>query len=140
MVISAGQTVDVLLDFDVSKSFVAKGNWKGGQLNGFNFKPVVRCVLLGMAGRIEGTVTDTTGIALEKAIVKVWLPAQESDKDSLITSSFTDSDGKYQIIGILSGTYFLTTERDSFETNTILNVNVQQGQSTTVDIELTPLP
>ncbi len=140
MVISAGQTVDVLLDFDVSKSFVAKGNWKGGQLNGFNFKPVVRCVLLGMAGRIEGTVTDTTGTALEKAAVKVWLPVQETDKDSLITSSFTDSDGKYQIIGILSGTYFLTTERDSFETDTIWNVNVQQGQSTTVDIELTPLP
>lgn len=140
MVISAGQTVDVLLDFDVSKSFVAKGNWKGGQLNGFNFKPVVRCVLLGMAGRIEGTVADTTGTALENVAIKVWLPVQETDKDSLITSSFTDSDGKYQVIGILSGTYFLTTERDSFETDTIWNVNVQQGQSTTVDIELTPLP
>ena len=71
--VGSGETVDVLLDFDVSKSFVAKGNWKGGNLNGFNFKPVVRCVLLGMAGRIEGTVTDTAGTALEKAAINVWM-------------------------------------------------------------------
>lgn len=138
--VSSGQIIDVLLDFDVSKSFVAKGNWKGGKLNGFNFKPVVRGILLGMAGQIEGTVTDTTGTALEKAAVKVWLPTNETENDSLITSSFTDSDGKYKIIGILSGTYYLTTELDSFQTDTVWNVNVTQGQSTTVDVQLVPEP
>jgi len=137
--VSSGQNVDVLLDFDVSKSFVVKGNWKGGNINGFNFKPVVRCVLLGMAGRIEGTVTDTASNALEKAAVKVWLPTI-SEEDSLITSSFTDTDGKYQIIGILSGTYYLTTELDSFQTDTVWNVDVTQGQSTQVDIQLAPEP
>ena len=138
--VSSGETVDVLLDFDVSKSFVAKGNWKGGNLNGFNFKPVVRCVLLGMAGRIEGTVTDTAGTALEKAAINVWMPAEETAEDSLITSTFTDSDGKYKVIGILSGTYYLTTALDSFVTDTTWNVNVMQGQSTNVDIQLTPEP
>ena len=136
--VSSGQNIDVLLDFDVSKSFVAKGNWKGGKINGFNFKPVVRCVLLGMAGRIEGTVSDTASNALENAAVKVWLPTTEND--SLITSSFTDSNGKYQVIGILSGTYYLTTELDSFQTDTVWNVDVLQGQSTQVDIQLTPEP
>ena len=136
--VSSGQNIDVLLDFDVSKSFVAKGNWKGGKINGFNFKPVVRCVLLGMAGRIEGTVSDTASNALENAAVKVWLPTTEND--SLITSSFTDSNGKYQVIGILSGTYYLTTELDSFQTDTVWNVDVMQGQSTQVDIQLTPEP
>ena len=138
--VGSGETVDVLLDFDVSKSFVAKGNWKGGNLNGFNFKPVVRCVLLGMAGRIEGTVTDTAGTALEKAAINVWMPAEETAEDSLITSTFTDSDGKYKVIGILSGTYYLTTALDSFVTDTTWNVNVMQGQSTNVDIQLTPEP
>jgi len=136
--VSSGQIIDVLLDFDVSKSFVAKGNWKGGKLNGFNFKPVVRGILLGMAGQIEGTVTETTGTALEKAAVKVWLPTNEAENDSLITSSFTDSEGKYKVIGILSGTYYLTTELDSFQTDTVWNVNVTQGQSTTVDVQLVP--
>ena len=138
--VSSGQNIDVLLDFDVSKSFVAKGNWKEEKINGFNFKPVVRCVLLGMAGRIEGTVTDTTSVALEKAAVKVWLPSSTAEEDSLITSSFTDTDGKYQIIGILSGTYYLTTELDSFLTDTVWNVNVTAGESTQVDIQLEPEP
>lgn len=138
--VSSNQTIDVLLDFDVSKSFVAKGNWKGGNLIGFNFKPVVRGILLGMTGGIEGTVTDTTGTVLENAAVKVWLPTNELENDSLITSSFTNSDGKYKIIGILSGTYYLTAELDSFKTDTIWNVNVTQGQSGTVDVELVPQP
>lgn len=138
--ISAGQTADVLLDFDVSKSFVVKGNWKGGKIKGFNFKPVVRCVLLGSAGRIEGTVRDTASIALENAAVKVWMPLEEMEDDSLISSSFTNPEGKYQIIGILAGEYYLTAELDSFRTDTVFNVNVTEGESTIVDFELNPEP
>ncbi len=138
MEISNGQTADVLLDFDVSKSFVAKGNWQGGIINGFNFKPVVRGVLLGMTGKIEGMVSDTTGTMLEDASVKVWMPGEGMEADSLITSSFTNDEGKYQVIGVLSGTYYLTTELDSFMTDTVWNVNVSEGQSTQVDFVLTP--
>lgn len=140
MEISNGQTADVLLDFDVSKSFVAKGNWQGGVINGFNFKPVVRGVLLGMAGRIEGVVSDTTGTMLENASVKVWMPGEGMEADSLITSSFTNNEGKYQVIGVLAGTYYLTTELDNFMTDTVWNVNVSEGQSTQVDFGLTPKP
>jgi len=136
--ISDGQTADVLLDFDVSKSFVVKGNWKGGKIKGFNFKPVVRCVLLGRAGRIEGTVRDTASVTLENAAVKVWLPSDEMEADSLISTSFTNPEGKYQFIGILAGEYYMTTELDSFTTDTVFNVNVIEGESTIVDFELTP--
>jgi len=135
--VSSGETVNVLLDFDVSKSFVVKGNWKGGKINGFNFKPVIRCVLLGEAGSIEGTVTDTASVNLENAAVKVWLP-QAADQDSLITSSFSDSNGYYQVIGLLSGTYYVTAELDSFQTDTIWNVGVIQGETTQVDFQLIP--
>lgn len=137
--ISGGQTADVLLDFDVSKSFVAKGNMQNGHFNGFNFKPVVRCVMLGMAGRIEGTVSDTASVAIESASVKVWMPIEGIETDSLITSSFTDQAGKYKVIGLLSGTYYLTTEKEGFETDTVWNVGVTEGNSTTVDIQLTPV-
>lgn len=136
--ISGGQTADVLLDFDVSKSFVPKGNWQIGKLSGFNFKPVVRCVLLGMAGQIEGTVTDTMGTYLENAAINVWLPVNDSEVDSLITSTFTDMGGKYKIIGLLSGTYYLTSEMEGYQNDTIRNVSVQEGLSTQVDFELTP--
>ena len=53
---------EVLLDFDVSRSFKSKGNFKDNKgkkkVNGFNFKPVVRAVNLTEAGEISGLVTD----------------------------------------------------------------------------------
>lgn len=137
--ISSGQTADVLLDFDVSKSFVAKGNMENGHFNGFNFKPVVRCVMLGRAGRIEGTIIDTANVAIENASVKVWMPFEGMETDSLITSSFSDEAGKYKIIGLLTGTYYLTTEAEGFEADTVWNVGVTEGNSTVVDIQLTPV-
>ncbi len=133
--ISGGQTTDVLLDFDVSKSFVVKGNWKGGDIKGFNFKPVVRCVLLDMAGRIEGTVVDTTNTAIENTAVKLW-----TNTDSILTTSFSDTNGIYRIIGIPEGSYYMTAERDSFLIDTIWNVDVIKGELTQVDFELTPEP
>ena len=138
--IESGQTSDVLLDFDVSKSFVAKGNWKGGKLNGFNFKPVVRCVLLDRAGRIEGMVSDTSNVALENSAVKLWMEVNDVDDDSLLTTGFTDEMGYYQLIGIPEGTYYMTAELDSFMTDTIWNVDVLKGESTQIDFELIPEP
>nr|WP_319270734.1 DUF4382 domain-containing protein [uncultured Draconibacterium sp.] len=138
--IESGQTSDVLLDFDVSKSYVAKGNWKGGKLNGFNFKPVVRCVLLDRAGRIEGMVSDTSNVALENSAVKLWMEVNDVDDDSLLTTGFTDEMGYYQLIGIPEGTYYMTAELDSFMTDTIWNVDVLKGESTQIDFELIPEP
>ena len=41
--VTSGLSSDLLLDFDVSKSFVAKGNLNTpAGLNGFNFKPVIK--------------------------------------------------------------------------------------------------
>ncbi|MDX8338287.1 DUF4382 domain-containing protein [Draconibacterium sp. IB214405] len=138
LTINSGETADVLLDFDVSKSFVAKGNWQGGKLNGFNFKPVVRCVLLDRAGRIEGMVSDTSNVALENSSVKLWMELNDVDADSLLTSAFTDEMGQYKLIGIPEGQYYMTAEIDSFITDTIWNVDVLKGESTQIDFVLTP--
>ncbi|WP_347838910.1 DUF4382 domain-containing protein [uncultured Draconibacterium sp.] len=138
--IASGQTTDVLLDFDVSKSFVVKGNWKDGNIKGFNFKPVVRGVLLDRAGRIKGRVTDTTAIALENAAIKLWEEINDVDNDSIVATAFTNPEGQYQLIGIPEGTYYMTAERDSFQTDTIWNVDVLKGESSQIDFVLTPEP
>lgn len=140
LTINSGETADVLLDFDVSKSFVAKGNWKGGKLNGFNFKPVVRCVLLDRAGRIEGTVSDTANIVLPNTSVNLWTEVNDIEEDSLLTTAFTDELGQYLLIGIPQGTYYMTAVIDSFLTDTIWNVDVLKGESTQIDFMLTPKP
>ncbi|QIA09794.1 DUF4382 domain-containing protein [Draconibacterium halophilum] len=140
LTINSGETSDVLLDFDVSKSFVAKGNWKGGVIKGFNFKPVVRCVLLDRAGRIEGTVSDTANVLLPHTSVNLWTEVNDIEEDSLLTTAFTDQMGQYQLIGIPEGTYYMIAEQDSFLTDTIWNVDVLKGESTQIDFMLTPEP
>jgi hypothetical protein len=133
-----GQTSDVLLDFDVSRSFVVRGN-PMGVINGFIFKPVVRGVYLGAAGRIEGTVTDTASVALEDALVRLYQDENENgldEQDSVLVSSFSDQDGNYKLIGVPEGIYSILCELDGYENDTIENVSVTQGNSTEVNIQL----
>lgn len=139
--INEGETSDVLLDFDLSKSFVVKGNLNGN-INGFIFKPVVRGVYMGAAGRIEGNVADTLGNPIENAWVKLWNPELEDDgeseidDDSLVISTFTDAQGNFKLIGLLPGTYTITTEAVGFKGGMIENVSVTAGSVTTAAFEL----
>ena len=138
VVLQEGQTSDILLDFDVSKSFVAKGNIKAGHIIGFNFKPVVRGVYLGAAGRIEGKVTDADGNPVENAWVKVLLPGtaevgEEEAEDQVLMSSYTDADGNFKLIGIPAATYAVSCELEEFAKVTVEGVEVKTGSSTRVD-------
>lgn len=139
--INEGETSDVLLDFDLSKSFVVKGNLNG-YINGFIFKPVVRGVYMGAAGRIEGNVADTLGNPIENAWVKLWNPELEDDgeseidDDSLVISTFTDAQGNFKLIGLLPGTYTITTEAAGFKGGMIENLSVTAGSVTTAAFEL----
>ncbi|MBN1986220.1 MAG: DUF4382 domain-containing protein [Prolixibacteraceae bacterium] len=129
-----GQTSDVLLDFDVSRSFVVKGPLDN--INGFNFKPVVRGVYMGAAGRIEGNVTDTLATPLEDAMIKAWMPG-ETEGDSIdYISSFTDELGDYKIIGLKEGTYTVVCEMEGYENDTLKDVIVTAGESVSADFEL----
>lgn len=136
--INEGQTSDVLLDFDVNRSFVVKGSLDT-QISGFIFKPVVRGVYLGAAGRIEGNVSDIQGNPLENTLVKLFIPEVEnelSENDSLIVSSFTDTEGNYKLIGLPANSYILTAELEGFKSDTTENISVTAGQSTIVNLEL----
>lgn len=138
--LSEGQTYDVLLDFDVSRSFVAKGNING-VINGFNFKPVIRGVFLGAAGRIEGNVADTTSVAIENAMVKAWLKeegTEVNDSSIYIISSFTDISGDYKLIGLPEGTYMVICSSEGYQNDTLNDVSVKAGNATKIDFQLIP--
>lgn len=141
VVLQEGQTSDILLDFDVSKSFVAKGNIKAGLITGFNFKPVVRGVYLGAAGRIEGKVTDADGNPLENAWVKVLLPGaggegEEESEDKVLMSSYSDAQGNFKLIGIPAATYAVSCELEEFASVKVDAVEVKAGSATRVDFVL----
>lgn len=138
--IEEGMESTVLLDFDVSKSFVMQGNMDTpAGIKGFLFKPVIRCVFEGFTGQIEGTVTDTSAVVLPNALVKVWNLTPEMEPDTVVTSGFTNETGYYKIIGLPEGTYHLTGELEDYETLLIEEVVVEPKVTTTVDFELTPV-
>lgn len=141
--IGEGQTSDVLLDFDISKSFVARGNIKNGKIQGFIFKPVVRGIYMGAAGRIQGRVTDGDGQPLENAWVKLLVPVSETDseteeggEDNVLVSAYTDASGNYKLIGLPEGVFSMECELEGFESLITEGIEVTPGILTTVNFTL----
>jgi len=128
--IEGGLSKDLLLDFDISKSFVARGNINSpAGVKGFIFKPVVRAANLSTAGRVAGIVSDTSDSTLSKA--KVWI-----EKDTVISTTYSNSEGEYALIGISEGNYILKAYKDGYDTLTIDPVEITASNETTQDIQL----
>lgn len=105
--VSGGLTSELLLDFDLSKSFVMRGNMAhSAGVNGFIFKPVIKAANNSTAGRIEGHVADTANkIMIENA--KVWVMV-----DTLVATAFTDATGYYAFIGMPAGDYTVFANKE----------------------------
>jgi hypothetical protein len=111
-------TYQLVLDFDVAKSIVARGN---GQ---YNLKPVIRTVTTAVAGGIRGTVTPAAAQPLVLAIRTSVTP-----NDTLSTTA--DAAGGFLIRAVPAGTYrveFLTAL--SYRNVTRTGVNVTNDQIT----------
>ena len=139
--VSGGSMSTVLLDFDVSKSFVVKGNPKTpAGIKGFIFKPVVRAVVTestgeenNPAGNIAGHVTVGDSINVNNATIEIY------QMDSLITSALTDSTGYYAALGIPVGNYDLKCMADGYDESDVNNVAVSANDTTMVDFMLEPM-
>jgi hypothetical protein len=81
--LAAGATYQLLLDFDVAKSIVARGNWKAGndKKERYLLKPVIRLVAPSL-------------LAIRSSILR---------PDTL--STFADASGAFQLNGLPAGTY-----------------------------------
>jgi hypothetical protein len=122
--VSGGLTAELLLDFDLSRSFEMRGNMHNPLgFNGFIFKPCVRAVNNTTAGRMVGVVTDSAMVKIVNA--KVWL-----EKDTVFATSFTDTLGKYALIGIPAGTYSAFSVQDGYDTLSYNNINILAGSQT----------
>lgn len=130
--VNADVTYDVLLDVDLTKSFVVQGNGDTpAGINGFHFKPVIRAINLSNAGTIYGSVSDNEGNALSN--VHIWV-----EKDSVVSSTYTEIDGSYRIIGLPSGNYDVYAEFTGFISGSVDNVSVSSSSESEVNFQLTP--
>ena len=136
--VAGGLTADLLLDFDVSRSFVAKGNpRKLEEFNGFNFKPVIKASNLTIAGSLSGMVTtmqEESMLGLEGAQVSIFAA------DTLNTTTFTDETGQYTILGLIAGSYDMEVSLEGYESQNAEGITILPGNKTIQDFELAPLP
>ena len=85
-------TYQLMLDFDVAKSIVARGN------GAYNLKPVIRTVTTAVAGGIRGVATPVAARPLVLAIRTSAVP-----NDTLSTTA--DAAGGFLLRGVPAGTY-----------------------------------
>jgi hypothetical protein len=130
LVIEGGLTEELLLDFDLSGSFVMRGSMNNPEkINGFIFKPVIRVVNNSTAGRIEGKITDSETIKIKEA--SVWVK-----QDTIVASTIADTLGHYAIIGLPAGRYSVFAAKENYDTVSVEGIDVFAGNKTILDIVL----
>lgn len=123
-----GLTSDLLLDFDVSKSFVAQGDLNSPDgISGFHFKPVIKASNNSTAGSLSGMVTD----GLEEPVDGVQVSIIVAD--TVYTTSFTDTTGMYAVLGIDAGTYSVEFAKEGYVSVNVDNVNIVAANVTIQD-------
>jgi len=99
---------DMILDFDIGRSFVMRGN---NPANGFNFKPVIRAVAH-FTGSVSGSVhaNSATGAAVPNAtveVLKIGSALDDTEATDVVATTTTATDGTFGIRFLLPGTYVL---------------------------------
>ena len=130
IVVEGGLTSELLLDFDLSRSFVMRGSTVSPSgIKGFIFKPVIRAVNNSTAGRLEGKITDKDNIKIKEASILVR-------QDTLVASAIADTMGYYAIIGLPAGTYSVIAAKENFDTITVDDVKIISGNRTILNFIL----
>lgn len=131
IIVEGGLTSELILDFDLSRSFVMRGNLAhSAGVNGFIFKPCIRAANKSAAGIIEGMVSDNLLVKLADA--KLWL-----EMDSVFATTFTDTLGHYAFIGVPAGIYSIFATKENYDTVNYTGINVIPGNLTIKNFVLT---
>ncbi len=131
MVVAGELTSELLLDVAVSNSFVVQGNPDTpAGINGFIFTPVIRATNLSYTGRLVGVITNQEEMALEGAQVTVFAA------DTLHTTTFSNLDGYYTVLGLQEGEYDVEVSLREYVTRQIESVEITEAIATVLDVEL----
>lgn len=134
IVVEEGLTTELLLDFDLSKSFVVQGNPSTpAGINGFNFKPVIRAVNSSTAGRVSGKILRATDNAPLENVYLVLTGVESTET----YEAYTALDGTYTLLGLPTGTYTLTASLEEYQDGEKVGIVVTAGNRTTADVLMT---
>ena len=79
------------------------------------------------SGKVRGTVSSADGQPLAGANVVI---------DGTAKGGATDSDGRYTILGVDAGTYSVTVSYIGYQSNTLSNVEIKVGLTTSLDFAM----
>ena len=135
------ETFQLLLDFDVAKSIVERGNWNPSKdkKERYLLKPVIRVVAQDLRGGLYGTVSPAAARPQILAIRTSGLLAPDT------VSTMADASGAYQIGGLPAGTYrvefFPSTAAPVGQTpyRTVVTSNVTVVNDARTDLRVTTL-
>ncbi|MDO8501187.1 MAG: DUF4382 domain-containing protein [Gemmatimonadaceae bacterium] len=107
VVVGPGST-NMLIDFDVGRSFVMRGN--SISQNGLLFKPVIHAVSQQSTGSVAGTVRgdNTTGTVIAGATVEVLkngTTLTDTNSNNIVSTGVTDASGNFTLAFLPPGTY-----------------------------------
>ncbi|XOV92263.1 MAG: DUF4382 domain-containing protein [Bacteroidota bacterium] len=114
-----------LFDFDLSRSFILKGNPKN--INGFNFKPMIKVSNSIDTGVLQGRVTNMSNMPLDGVQISLFAA------DTINAITFSGSEGKYALLGLTPGDYILEAEKGGYEIVTG-EIEIYKDQETTLDL------
>lgn len=107
VVVGPGST-NMLIDFDIGRSFVMRGN--SISQNGLLFKPVIHAVSQQSTGSVAGTVRgdSATGIVIAGATVEVLkngTTLTDTNSNNIVSTGVTDASGNFTLAFLPPGTY-----------------------------------
>jgi hypothetical protein len=129
----------VLLDFDVSRSFIVQGNISNGsKISGFIFNPVIRAANVAWAGKLSGIVEKKDDNEIQDFIKNAHIYVISPDNPAeIIATGKTDEKGFYKIIGIPAGMYNVTCEKGDFNIESKpVSVEIKAGKEAKLDFKL----
>ena len=126
--VAGGLTSEIVLDFNLDRSFVLKGNMNTpAGIKGFNFKPVIKAINNTTQGTVAGHVINSD-TAIHEA--PVWI-----GEDTV----YTDEEGYYAIPGLPAGLYTISATYAGFDTVNVEGMEIVAGNLTVQDFTLTKL-
>lgn len=142
IVIVPGMTTGLMLDFDLSRSFVQQGPPAATceelkQANSISFKPVVRATNVEASGVVAGTVTDGANGGVPFAGVTVSADDGVNPVVSTISADGTTGPdpGSYALL-LDPGTYTITFEAPGRTPVAFPGIGVATGSVTTLDASI----